>query len=98
MSSCPTVALAQQTAPDPRPWPQAVTADPFKENPQAAYLTSVLNLLDREQEAMADESMRQIYLDFLATHLAFVGEQARATRAGDQAYGSVEPQAVRPEG
>ncbi len=70
-----------------RPWPSAVAAKAFKEKGQAGYLAAVLDLIERENEAMASDRLRDHYRDVLATRLAFVGEHSRATQLGDEAYG-----------
>jgi len=85
-------------APPQRPWPLAIATRAFEGDRQAGYLSSVLDLLDREQEARDDPNLINLYLDVLATRLAQVGEHARATAAGDEAYGAVGAKPTRPEG
>lgn len=68
------------------PWPMTVSSETFKSLGSSGYLASVLNLLDREAEAMASERLKALYLDKLATQLAMVGEHQRATQRGDEAY------------
>ncbi|MEE8094350.1 MAG: hypothetical protein V3T47_08940, partial [Gammaproteobacteria bacterium] len=85
-------------APPQRPWPLAIATKAFEGDRQAGYLSSVLDLLEREQEARDDPNLTNLYLDVLATRLAQVGEHARATAAGDEAYGAVGAKPNRPEG
>jgi len=68
------------------PWPMTVASAPFDSLGSGGYLASVLDLLDREQEALASEELKVLYLDVLGTRLAMVGEHERATRRGDEAY------------
>ena len=76
---------ASQDAPSV-PWPVTVSSEPFESLGSRGYLASVLDLLDRESEALESEELKALYLDMLGNKLALVGEQARATRRGDQAY------------
>ncbi|MEE8155844.1 MAG: hypothetical protein V3T53_12905 [Phycisphaerales bacterium] len=68
------------------PWPMTVSSERFESLGSSGYLASILDLLDRETEALASERLKVLYLDKLATQLAMVGEHQRATRRGDEAY------------
>jgi hypothetical protein len=73
--------------PDETPWPTAVCTEAFAGNRQSGYLSSVLELLDRDREAKhGDADVRSLYLDVLGTQLALVNEEARANAAGDEAF------------
>ncbi|MEE9131041.1 MAG: hypothetical protein V3T84_13565 [Phycisphaerales bacterium] len=85
---------ASQNAPA-APWPVTVSSEPFKSIGSRGYLASVLNLLDREAEALASERLKVLYLDILGTRLAMVGEHERATRRGDEAYPRQHESATR---
>lgn len=78
---------ATQDAP-PRPWPITVPEEAFESLGNAGYLAAVLNLLDREKETLAEETYREMYLEFLATNFAYTGEHAQANERSDQAFGS----------
>ena len=41
-----------------QPWPIAVARRAFEQKQQAGYLAAVLDLLDREQDALADDAIR----------------------------------------
>ena len=87
-----------ETATPPAPWPITVAREAFDEHGQAGYLAAVLNLLDREAEAMASDKVRNLFLDYLGTHLVLVGEHERATKASDKAYGGRGIQPDTPDG
>ena len=84
-------AAATTMAASGAPWPMTVASAALERLGRDGYLASVLDLLDREDEALAADDMRTTYLDVLATRLAFVGEHNRAMRRGDEAYGRVRP-------
>lgn len=93
-TACVTAADSAQEI----PWPFAITRGALEDDPQSAYLVSVLDLLAREADGRADAELRRFYFDVLATQLAYVGEHTRATKAGDDAYGDVAAQPDAPEG
>lgn len=82
--------LRAQTEPAPEeelPWPLAVCNEAFAESRQSGYLSSVLELQDREPKAKREDAdVRSLWLDLLGTQLAQVSEEARAVAAGDEAF------------
>ena len=69
------------------PWPMAVCNEAFAENRQSGYLSSVLELMDREPTAKREAAdIKSLYLDVLGTQWAQVNEEARAMAAGDEAF------------
>src|SRR5262245_56373769 len=91
------VALrAQQAEPD-FTWPMTVARRAFDAG-QAGFLAAVLDLLDREAEARKDPELAQLFLDVLGTQWAIVGEEARATAAGDEAFAAALRPPPAPEG
>ncbi len=87
-----------RTQPSGRPWPLVVADEAFADQAQAGYLAAVLGLLERENEARADPGSLTTYLDTLGTYLALVGEQALATKVGDEAFGASGTRTTRPDG
>jgi len=87
---------AQQAEPD-FTWPMTTARRAFEAG-QSGYLAAVLDLLDREAEARKDPDLTQLFLDVLGAQWALVGEEQRATAAGDEAFAAVLRSAPAPEG
>ncbi len=57
------------------PWPMTVSSESFESLGSRGYLASVLDLLDRESEALESVELKALYLDMLANNLALVGNR-----------------------
>lgn len=69
-----------------RTWLINAPKSAFATHGSRGYLAALESLTDREDEALASDNLRSLYLDLLGAQLAFVGQEARAIESGDRAF------------
>jgi len=87
--ACAAPFLLQDAPPPPAPslpWPIAETRAAFDELGERGYLRALMALTEREGDGTEEPMLRSTWLDVLGTHAAYVGEERRASKAGDQAF------------